>query len=454
MKYTIQTYGCAMNYSDSERVASVLERLGYEAAQKDEKADVLVLNTCSVKQKAEDKVFGLRKILKKLHDENPELRIGITGCMIRKTSTQNTPEEKRDPILDTMAEVDIAFRIEDVAQLAELLKDVNPQLDFKDQIDDGELENYFKIVPTKTSNHSVFVPIMTGCDKFCTYCIVPFTRGREKSRNFKEILAECEKHVRDGAVEITLVGQTVNSYGLSFSDKKSGDFENYGKSPFAALLRAVDQLYDLGLRRLRFTSPHPRDFHDEVIETMASLRTICPYVHMPIQSGDDAVLRRMNRNYRSAEYIEILKKIKAAIPGCAISTDIIVGFSGETEEEFERTYRMYEELEWDMCYSSRYSPRKGTYSERSLKDDVPAKVKAERWHRLNELIKKIADQKTQAFVGRTVEVLVTEQIGQTCRGRTPEFKEIEFRSGRPLIGEIVPVKVTGSHNFYLKGELL
>lgn len=451
MKYTIQTYGCAMNLSDSERVASVLERLGYEPTT--EKADVLVLNTCSVKQKAEDRVFGLRKILKKLHDENPNLRVAVTGCMIRKTSTQKATDEALDPLLDTMSEVDIAFRIEDVAQLPDLLKTVDSTLDFKDQIDEGELENYFKIIPTKTGTHSVFVPIMTGCDKFCTYCIVPFTRGREKSRNFADIVAECEKHVREGAIEITLVGQTVNSYGLSFNDKKSGDFEAYGKTPFASLLREVDKLYALGLRRLRFTSPHPRDFSDELIQTLAELQTICPYIHMPIQSGDDAVLRRMNRNYRMPEYKEIMQKIQKAIPGCAISTDIIVGFSGETDEEFENTYRMYEEMEWDNCFSSRYSPRKGTYSERTMKDDVPASVKAQRWHRLNALVKKISNKKHEAQIGQTVEVLVTQQIGETCTGRTREFKEVQFRSGRPLVGKLADVKITACHDFLLKGEL-
>lgn len=452
MKYTIQTYGCAMNLSDSERVASILERLGYELADT-EKADLLVLNTCSVKQKAEDRIFGLRKILKNLHDENPALRVAVTGCMIRKTSTQKATDEERDTLLDTMSEVDIAFRIEDVAQLSDLLKIVDPTLDFKDQIDEGELENYFKIIPTKSSNHSVFVPIMTGCDKFCTYCIVPFTRGREKSRDFLDIVVECEKHVREGAIEITLVGQTVNSYGLSFNDKKSGAFEAYGKTPFAALLREVNKLYMLGLRRLRFTSPHPRDFSDELIGTLAALPTICHYIHMPIQSGDDAVLRRMNRNYRTSEYKEIMKKVQKAIPDCAISTDIIVGFPGETDEEFENTYRMYEELEWDNCFSSRYSPRKGTYSERTMKDDVPAAVKAQRWHRLNALVKKISNKKHEAQIGLTVEVLVTQQVGETCTGRTREFKEIQFRSGRPLLGKLADVKVSACNDFMLKGEL-
>jgi tRNA-2-methylthio-N6-dimethylallyladenosine synthase len=437
-----------MNSSDSERVASVLERLGYETAESQNHADLLVLNTCSVKQKAEDRVYGLRKILAKLHEENPALKIAVTGCMIRSTGTQE------DQLLKRMPEVDFVFRIEEVARLPELLKQVDSSLDFSDQIDEGTLENYFKIAPKKSTGASVFVPIMTGCDKFCTYCIVPFTRGREMSRDFEDIVAECKKHVEEGALEITLVGQTVNSYGLSFNDKKSGKFTAYGKSPFSALLIEIDKLKSSGLSRLRFTSPHPRDFTDELIQTLASLETICPYIHMPVQSGDNRILRRMNRNYTAPEYQTIMRKIQAAIPGCAISTDIIVGFPGETDEEFENTFKMYEEMEWDTCFISRYSPRKGTYSQKSLPDDISHELKEARWHRLNNLLKTISNKKHQAFIGRTVEVLVTEQIGQSCRGRTREFKEIEFRSNRPLLGKLATVRVTEADTFYLKGGLI
>lgn len=451
MKYFIQTYGCQMNYSDSERVASVLERLGYEKADSDAAADMLVLNTCSVKQKAEDKVYGLRKVLTRLHKQNRDLKIAVTGCMVRQTSTQKA--EEPDHVLKVMPEMDIAFRIEDVAKLPDLLKEVDPELSFADELDDGTLQNYFQIAPKKAASYSVFVPIMTGCDKFCTYCIVPFTRGREMSRDFQEIVDECARHVAEGALEITLVGQTVNSYGLSFNDRKSGKFQAYGKSPFSALLREIDKLYDKGLRRLRFTSPHPRDFHDEVIETLASLRSICPYIHMPVQSGDNRTLRRMNRNYTVEEYQTIMRKIQAAIPGIAISTDIIVGFSGETDEEFENTFKMYETMEWDTCFISRYSPRKGTYSQKSLPDDQSYEVKEARWHRLNNLLKKICRKKHEAFLGKTVEVLVTEQIGETCRGRTREMKEVQFRSGRPLVGKLADVLVTEADNFWIKGEL-
>ncbi len=453
MKYFIQTYGCQMNLSDSERVATVLERVGYEKGASMEEADVLIFNTCSVRQKAEDRVLGLRKDLATLRKRNTGLRVALTGCMARKSSTQATSGE-RDKLLDTLPEVDVVFRIEDTGQLPSFLKEVDPSLEFKEEPDNGELENYFQIAPSKTTSYSVFVPIQTGCDKFCTYCIVPFTRGREYSRDFQEVLDECRRHVEEGALEITLVGQTVNTYGLSFADVKSGKFKDFKEAPFATLLREVDKLKNKGLRRLRFTSPHPRDFNDQVIAAMAECETVCPYIHMPVQAGDDALLRRMNRNYQVAEYKEIMRKIQKAMPGCAISTDIIVGFCGETDEEFENTYRMYEEMEWDMCFLARYSPRKGTYSEKKLPDDVPAKVKAERWHRLNELLISTARKKHAAFLDRDVEVLVTSQIGESCIGRTPEFKEVQFKSGRPLVGQIVPVHITEAREFHLKGQLI
>jgi tRNA-2-methylthio-N6-dimethylallyladenosine synthase len=473
MKYFIQTYGCQMNYSDSERVASVLEGLGMEEASSDKDADVLILTTCSVKQKAEDRVLGLRKYFKQLKKQKSHLLIGLTGCMSRTTSTRKL--SKPDSLLRRMPEMDFVFKIDDLAKLPQLLQELQLKIAVsapESKFTEGSLENYFKITPKKSSTAQVFVPIMTGCDKFCTYCIVPYARGREKSRDFDEVLDECKRHVQEGALEITLVGQTVNSYGLSFQDKKSGKFENLEKSPFAELLREVDKLKSCGLRRLRFTSPHPRDFTDELIQTLAQLKTICPHMHMPVQSGDDDILRRMNRNYKVEEFKEILQKLRTAIPGCAITTDIIVGFCGETDQEFENTYKMYEELQWDLCFLSRYSPRKGTYAHRKLEDDIPAKTKAARWHRLNDLLVKIMEKKHTAFLGQTLEVLVEKQTenpngsgqingqGQTCSGRTPHYKEVFFQApldasgkSKNLIGQIVPVKITAARTLHLEGKL-
>lgn len=444
-----------MNYSDSERIASVLESLGYSKAKDQSKADLLIFNTCSVKQKAEDRVTGLRRSLANLKATNKDLQIAITGCMIRNTSTQNS--EKKDKVLRTMPEVDIAFKIDELAVLPELIQPTQTQADLP--------TNYFRIAPKKQSTAQVLVPIMTGCDKFCSYCIVPFARGREKSRDFNEILKECTRHVKEGAIEITLIGQTVNSYGLSHHDQARSAAEgpcpfnpNGSGTPFSALLKEIDKLHSSGLRRLRFMSPHPRDFHDELIQTLASLKTICPYIHMPVQSGDDETLRRMNRNYRVEEYKTIMRKIQNAIPGCAISTDIIVGFCGETKEEFQNTYNMYKEMEWDICYVSKYSPRKGTYSERKLHDDVPAKTKTARWRKINdELLVPIAAKKHAAFLGKTVEVLVEQCAAKRstifkCSGRTPESKEVFFKSTTPVLGKLVQVKITKAQSLCLEGE--
>jgi tRNA-2-methylthio-N6-dimethylallyladenosine synthase len=449
MKYFVRTFGCQMNYSDSERISSVLEYLDFTPATSQKDADLLIFNTCSVRQKSEDRVFGLRKTLAALKKKNKNLKIAITGCMVRKTSTRRGAEsEKIDPVLHVMPEIDIAFKIDNLLLLPDLLGQKNTLKNTP------EVSDYFHILPKKETPFSVFVPIMTGCDKFCTYCIVPYARGREKSRDFDEIIAECKKHVEEGALEITLIGQTVNSYGLSFKDKQSGKFEHLGESPFAALLTEVDRLSALGLKRLRFTSPHPRDFNETLIETLPKLKTLCPHIHMPVQSGDDNVLRRMNRNYTVDEYKKIMRAIKKAIPNIAMSTDIIVGFCGETEEEFENTLRMYKEMEWDMCYLAQYSPRKGTYSYANLKNDVPAKTKLARWHRLNDLLTETARKKHAPFLGKTVEVLVSSQKGKTCTGRTPHEKEIQFESAKNLVGKIVSVKVTKVSNFYLTGELI
>lgn len=508
LRYYIKTFGCQMNTSDSERVRTILEALGYEASQDEHKdADLVLFNTCSVRQKAEDRVFGAIKEVAKIRKERPDMLIGITGCMVRQSGVkadvkkvkeegiEGLPEwrqhraidlKKRgllakkgvDTLLKKYDKIDLVFRIEDIARLGELLMEANPKLELNELIDEGTLENYFKISPKNSSPVQAFVPIMTGCDKFCTYCIVPFTRGREFSRPLEEVIEECTELVENGTKEITLVGQTVNTYGLSRMDRASKKFDWYYKNggqissayrglkvddsgvekPFVTLLKEVDKLKEKGLKRLRYTSPHPRDFTDDVIEALATLETMCPYIHMPVQSGSNSMLRRMNRNYTMEEYVDIMNKMREKIPGLSITTDIIVGFCGETEEEFQETYDMYDQLEWDFCYLARYSPRKGTVSERMMEDDVPREVKKERWEKMNELMKQKIHAKNLTYEGKTVEVLVEKSEGDTasgfhCSGRTPDFKEIHFESGRDLIGQFVNVKVTEGLEWMLRGEL-
>lgn len=496
-----------MNVSDTERLVTILEALGLKKADENELANFVIFNTCSVKQKAEDKVFGAIKLVGREKKRNPNLFIGITGCMVRQSGVkadiqriksdnledipdwrkQRSIELKKlglttkkgyDPLLQRVKNIDFVFRIEDIAHLGKLLSEVAPTFELNEIIDEGTVENYFKIAPRHESSAQAFVPVMTGCDKFCTYCIVPFTRGREYSRKFDDIISECESLVKSGIKEITLVGQTVNTYGLSRMDRASKNFDWYYKAggqissayrgnrlddsgiekPFVRLLKDVDNLKTLGLKRLRYTSPHPRDFTDDVIDTLASLETVCPHIHMPVQSGSDTVLKRMNRNYSMQEYKEIMQKMRAKIPNLIITTDIIVGFCGETEAEFEETYQMYKELEWDFCYLGQYSPRKGTVSERMMDDDVPKEVKKERWERMNSLMKTITFKKNNSYKGKILEVLVEKSFKKDgkfiCSGRARDSKEVEFESGRDLKGEFVNVKVTLPREWLLKGELV
>lgn len=484
MKYLIHTLGCQMNYSDTERITAVLEALGYESTPTEDNADLIVFNTCSVRRKAEDKVYGQLGKLEKARRKRPELTVAITGCMVRKSSTKRS--SKRDKLVIIEA-VDIAFRIEDVAKLGELIQEMRPEVDLNLEAvgEGGELENYFKIAPKRESSAQVWIPIQRGCDKFCTFCIVPFTRGREQSREHQEILKECTRAVENGALEITLIGQTVDSYGLSVKDKMGEEFKVKGavpnvtfnskifdegknnmasapdakqreteERPFVSLLRDIDKLKSKGLKRLRFTSPHPHDFSEDLIVLHNELETLQPYIHLPIQSGSNTMLKDMRRTYTREHYLNLIELIRKHIPDCAISTDIIVGFAGETEEDFEDSYSLMEQIEWDMAFLAIYSERPGTYATKHMDDNVPRKEKSRRFTRLNELLREISNKKHKAFRGKTVEVLVDHQEGDRCSGRTPEFKQVFFNSGRDLVGQLVKIHVTNTENFFLEGELV
>ncbi|MFC1616018.1 tRNA (N6-isopentenyl adenosine(37)-C2)-methylthiotransferase MiaB [Patescibacteria group bacterium] len=373
-KYNIKTFGCQMNYSDSERVSSYLETLGYENTQEMDEADIIIFNTCSIKQKAEDKALGFMRKIRRLKTKNPDLLMVITGCMIRQSSSRYS--SKRDRLFNKVKELDIALRIESLPKFAGLVREINPDLNFQN-IPEEELVDYFKINPNYSSDFQAFVPVSTGCDKFCTYCIVPFSRGREKCRAIDDIFNECQNLVENGCKEITLIGQTVNSYGLNVYDKVQKTFNDLpkGKEPFVHLLEQLETLNKRGLERVRFTSPHPKDTTDQLIEAMAKLKTQMPYIHMPLQSGDNEILKRMNRTYTIEHYMEVIQKLKKAIPNIAISTDIIVGFCGETEEQFMTSYKIFEEVGFDLAYISQYSERKGTFANEHMEDDIPRDVK-------------------------------------------------------------------------------
>lgn len=441
-----------MNYSDSERVAAMLEKSGYKKAETMEDSDVYIFNTCSIRQKGEDRVHGTLKNLNSLKKANPRLLVGLTGCMVRFTSSRNSEKEVKDELLKRLDAIDFVFKITDTHKLGEVLAEAEPQLDLP-QLEEAGLNDYLRIKPNYSSQFQAFVPIQIGCDKYCTYCIVPYSRGREKSRPLEDILDECRQLVEKGCKEITLVGQTVNSYGLSGLDKQSGLFENFTEQPFIKLLKELNNLNELGLDRLRFTSPHPRDMTDELIQAHTELKTLCPYIHLPVQAGDNAMLQKMNRKYTVEHYKEIIKKIRALMPNCTISTDIIVGYAGETEEQFENSYKLFEELQFDHAYLARYSPRPGTVAFKAFQDDVTPEEKAQRWHKLNDLLIKVSTKKNQAYKGKTLEVLVekfNEQTGE-CEGRGREYKLVQFPGEAELIGKIVLVEVTETLQWVLKG---
>lgn len=483
LHYFIQTFGCQMNYSDTERVAAVLEQAGYKQAEKMEDVDLFIFNTCSIKQKGEDRVYGIIKNIGLMKRANPRLLIGITGCMVRQTSSRNSLQEQKDDLVKNLQPLDFVFRITDTHKLPEVLAEAEPALELAEELvseaegpdlansaaatapsssPSRELPNqeslkrleYLRVKPTYVSKFQAFVPIQIGCDKYCTYCIVPYSRGREQSRPMAEIVDECRQLVENGCREITLVGQTVNSYGLSDLDKKSGLFKN--ELPFIQLLHELDALASLGLSRLRYTSPHPRDLSDQLIAAHATLKTLCPYIHLPVQSGDNQVLAKMNRKYTVEQYREKVARLRRAVPNIVITTDIIVGFSGETDEEFQNTARLFQEMRWDQAYISRYSRRQGTVAGKYFPDDVPAKVKAQRWHTINNLLREISLEKNQAYLGRTLEVLVERQDAFTgeFEGRSREMKVVQFPSTTPLVGQLVSVRITQALPWVLKGELV
>jgi len=462
-----------MNYSDSERIETYLNKLGHKKATNQSTAELLIFNSCSVKQKAEDKVIGSMKKLIARKRKDPNLLIALTGCMIRKSSTRADEKENRDHFIKILKHLDIAFRIEDLPKLNNLIQTAQKHKGLSVQaaphIPEEELEDYFHINPSHASTSQVCIPVSTGCDKFCTYCIVPFARGREVSRDPEQILREATQAVEQGALEITLLGQTVDSYGLSNIDHQKHLF-NYDKieagteqPPFVQLLTNLDKLHSKGLRRIRFTSPHPKDASPELIESYATLKTLMPHIHLPIQSGDNNVLKRMNRPYTVERYREIITALRKACPDISITTDMIIGFCGETEEEFLRSYDLYKDLAFDFCYSSQYSNRIGTYADKNLPDDVPHKTKSDRWHRFNTMMMEIAQARYADLIGTEVEILVEEydHTAKTARGKTPHYQTVQFTTSttkttdtKNLLGTLQKVHITKTGKCVAIGELV
>lgn len=456
-KYHLVTLGCQMNKSDSERARTLLEGLGFSATEKEAEADFILINTCSVRQSAEDRVYGLVNKYAGWKEQKPGLIVAVTGCMAGR--------DRDGKLRRKLPGADLFFPTRDLVQLPHLLAELDPTL-----VNSGEvLGDYLKLAPTSNGGHRAYVVVQTGCNKFCTYCVVPHARGLEQNRPAADILTEVRDRVGGGAVEIVLLGQAVNAYRAP--DPATFSAANPYKDHFAALLWEINQVP--GLARLHYTAPHPLHMADEVIDALALPKHV-NYLHLPVQSGDDEVLRRMNRRQTHAELLAIFDKVKARKPGIALGTDLIVGFCGETEAQFQRTLDLYREADFDVSYNAMYSPRSGTVSAKLWPDDVPRAEKRRRWDELQKLMEETALRKNQAYIGREVEVLVDEcrprqqtnskgerETVMMCSGTTRELKACAFpasteaSAGRPgspdLVGKLVRVRIIRVEEWTLFG---
>jgi len=427
--YEVRTYGCQMNVHDSERLSGLLEDAGFAMAPAGETADVVVFNTCAVRENADNRLYGNLGHLAPVKASRPGMQIAVGGCLAQKDRGEIT---RRAPW------VDVVFGTHNLGSLPALLDRARVQAESQVEILES-LEVFPSTLPTRReSAYAAWVAISVGCNNTCTFCIVPSLRGREKDRRPGEVLAEIEALVAEGVVEITLLGQNVNSYGVEFGDRFA----------FGKLLRACGDV--AGLERVRFTSPHPRDFTDDVIAAMAETPNVMPQLHMPLQSGSDAMLKAMRRSYRRDRYLAILDKVRAAMPRAAITTDIIVGFPGETDADFEQTLDVVRRARFAQAYTFQYSKRPGTPAA-TMPDQLPKAVVQERYERLVALVDDIAWQENKALVGSRVELLVAEGEGRKdaathrLSGRGPDNRLVHFTPPphtRVRPGDLIEVEVT------------
>lgn len=435
LKYYIETWGCQMNEEDSEKLSGMLIPMGYKRTADKENADIIIFNTCCVRENAEQKVDGNIGALKNLKKQKPNLIIAVTGCMMQQ-------EGMAKHIITKFPFVDIIIGTHNAYKFPEYLKRIQGGDSSIVEIWEKEEDIVEGIPIDRESNIKGFVTIMYGCNNFCTYCIVPYVRGRERSRNPEDIIGEIKAMVADGYKEITLLGQNVNSYGKGLSPEIN----------FAELLRRINNIENL--ERVRFMTSHPKDLSNEVIEVIAEGDKLCEQIHLPVQSGSTNLLNKMNRHYTREQYLELVKSIKSTIPNVGLSTDIIVGFPGETEEDFAETLSLMEEVKFDLAFTYLYSKRKGTPADEML-DQVPEKVKHERFNRLIEVVNRNCAEKNKEYIGKIVEVLVegySKNDESKLTGRTRTGKLVNFEGNNKAIGELVSVQITKAHSFSLIGE--
>ena len=436
LKYTIYTMGCQLNKNDSEKISGMLENMGYSKTENMEDADVIIYNTCCVRENAEDKLFGKLGEVKKQREQKGTI-IAICGCMM---------QEKHiiDKIKKSYNFVDIIFGTHTIHKLPEDLYNVIcNRKRIMDILDiDGEVIEGLPI--KRNDNIKASVTIMNGCNNFCSYCIVPYVRGRERSRDPQDVINEVEDIAKQGYKEVTLLGQNVNSY------KGNG---NLGITKFSELLRAVNKIP--GIERIRFVSPHPKDFSDDVIDAIRDCDKVCKLIHLPLQSGSTNILKVMNRKYTKEQYLELANKMKERIPGLTLSTDIIVGFPGETDEDFEDTLDVVRQINYEQVYMFIYSRRVGTPGDK-MENQVPEEDKHRRFDKLKALVESQIDENNKKYVGTVQKVLVegkSKNNEEMLTGRTDSNKVVNFEGPEDLIGNVIEIPIVSEHMWYLKGQI-
>ena len=433
-KYFLRTYGCQMNVHDSEQIKFILESLGYMETEKLEDADIVVLNTCAIRENAHDKVFGYLGRCKHLKESKKDLIVCLGGCMAQEEVVVNEIRNK-------YPYVDIVFGTHNIHELGSLIKNTLHKQDIEVYSIEGKV--YENILYKRDSNITAWVNIMYGCDKFCTYCIVPYTRGKQRSRRSKEIINEVKSLVNKGYSEVTLLGQNVNAYGKDLEEELS----------FAGLLEEVAKT---GIKRIRFVTSHPWDFTDDMIDIIAKYDNIMPYIHLPLQSGSSRILKLMGRRYTKEEYLKLFDKMKVTIPNVAISTDIIVGFPGETDKDFQDTLDVVNYCKYDNAYTFIFSPRIGTPAAK-MEDNTSLKVKEERLAKLNELVNKYSLEHNKELLNKEVLVLIegiSAKDSTKLYGYTDTMKLVNVEGSKDLIGKIVKVLITDAKSFSLDGKVI
>ncbi|TMN23639.1 tRNA (N6-isopentenyl adenosine(37)-C2)-methylthiotransferase MiaB [Lentibacillus cibarius] len=436
-KFMIRTYGCQMNEHDTEVMAGILSEMGYESTNDQHEADIILLNTCAIRENAENKVFGEIGHLKALKREKPDLILGVCGCMSQEEKVVNR-------IMQKHPQVDLIFGTHNIHRLPQLVKEAMFGKEKVVEVWSKEGDIIENLPKARKGNIKAWVNIMYGCDKFCTYCIVPMTRGKERSRLPEDIIQEVRQLAAQGYKEVTLLGQNVNAYGKDFEDSEYG------------LGDLMDELHKIDIPRIRFTTSHPRDFDDRLIEVLAQGGNLLDHIHLPVQSGSSEILKKMNRKYTREEYLELVRKIRKAMPNATLTTDIIVGFPNETEEQFEETMSLVEEVGFEAAFTFIYSPREGTPAARK-KDNIPEEVKKQRLYRLNELVNKQSAESMQQYKDQVVKVLVegeSKKDPDVLAGYTERNKLVNFKGPESAIGSIVDVRITEAKTWSLNGVMV